>query len=134
MRDSAALRRRRRAADQGGPVHGRLLDFFVLVRQMLETYNSSSPYVSIDDWEGSAATDCGCSMDADDAGSCDRCDEQCLQRVLDLLPGCDRYLCSDCTGECARVREHVLRCLPDHGPAGTRRLLCKSCLKPRSPN
>lgn len=34
-------------------VNGRICDFFMLVRSVLETYNPSSPYVSLDEWDGS---------------------------------------------------------------------------------
>jgi hypothetical protein len=38
---------------------GRLLDFFVLVGQILETYNDASAHVTLDNWEGRSCNDCG---------------------------------------------------------------------------
>ncbi len=37
---------------------GRLLDFFMIVRQVLQTYSPDSPYVSLDDWYGRQCSDC----------------------------------------------------------------------------
>lgn len=40
---------------------GRLLDFFLIVANLLRTYNSGSPYVALNDWEGVLCDDCGSS-------------------------------------------------------------------------
>lgn len=39
------------AAIQKALSQGRLLDFFLIVRSVLETYNSDSPYVALEEWE-----------------------------------------------------------------------------------
>jgi len=38
---------------------GRLMDFFLVVRNLLRTYNSGSPFVSLDEWYGANCSDCG---------------------------------------------------------------------------
>ncbi|REJ86633.1 MAG: hypothetical protein DWQ34_27055 [Planctomycetota bacterium] len=53
---------------------GRLLDLFLVVRQILETYNPSSAYVSLSDWDGCPCPDCGDSVRDDDTVTCQACD------------------------------------------------------------
>ena len=107
---------------------GRLFDFFLLVRQTLQTYNSSSPYVRISEWDGTSCKDCGWSMDADDACTCDRCDENVCSECSTYCRSCDRYVCHGCTGECAECENAFCdACLTLDGQ--TQRLLCKSCLE-----
>ena len=36
----------------GHSADGRLFDFFVIVRQVLNTYNPHSAYISLEDWDG----------------------------------------------------------------------------------
>lgn len=53
---------------------GRLLDFFIMVRQVLETYNAASAYVSLDQWHGIDCHDCGRLVAGDDRYTCERCE------------------------------------------------------------
>ena len=60
------------------PIHraleqGRLLDFFVIVANLLRTYNDDSPYVSLADWFGVECTDCGMNVSDDERWTCERC-------------------------------------------------------------
>lgn len=71
----------RRALEQG-----RLFDFFLLVRQILTTYNSGSPYVELSAWEGRVCSDCAASTSEDDLSTCG---------------GCNDVLCSDCGMSCS---------------------------------
>ena len=61
---------------------GRLCDFFLMVRQVLRTYNPDSPYVSLDNWEGKQCSDCGDFINEDCRCYCELCDrtycEQCM--------------------------------------------------------
>jgi len=38
---------------------GRFYDLFVLINQILQTYNGDSAYVPLSRWEGSSCPDCG---------------------------------------------------------------------------
>jgi hypothetical protein len=93
---------------------GRLFDFFVILRQILRTYNPSSPYVSIENWHGVPCHDCG-SLTGDEydvchtcesmicfdcSNSCDDCGERCCGRCLDTCRGCDRSFCPHCLRDC----------------------------------
>ena len=41
---------------------GRLLDFFVIVANLLRTYNTGSPYVLLSEWHGIPCASCGCTV------------------------------------------------------------------------
>ncbi len=108
-------------------LEGRLLDFFTLVRQTLETYNEASAYVTIDRWSGVACIDCGYTMDDDSKGICERCDEGLCGDCSTHCSACDRYVCGGCLCECSGCGERYCRsCLTD-GPE--RQLFCESCLE-----
>jgi hypothetical protein len=107
---------------------GRLFDFFLLVRQTLQTYNSSSPYVQISEWAGIHCQDCGWTMEEEDARSCDRCDGNTCSECSTYCRNCDRYVCHGCAGECAQCeRTFCEACLTLDDQ--TQRLLCKTCLE-----
>lgn len=115
------------AAIKAALLEGRLLDFFSLVRQILGTYNEASAYMTLDRWSGVSCIDCGYSMDPEDHGICERCDEGLCGECSTLCSECDRYVCGGCLQECNGCGERYCRsCLTD-GPEST--VLCKSCLE-----
>ena len=92
----------RRCAKVTGPSHqarrlasGRLLDFFVLVRQILQTYNDGSAHVPLDDWEARSAR-IVTRGSRDEGSSCERCDETSAATAL-LVRGLRPLLCCGCT-------------------------------------
>jgi hypothetical protein len=107
---------------------GRLLDFFVLVRQILQTYNGGSAYVPLSDWSGDGnmtCADCGCQSPADDCCSCERCYASVCCDCYSSCQACDRYLCCECSAVCSDCSHTFCRtCLSEAG-----RQLCKSCLE-----
>lgn len=99
----------RRALEQG-----RLLDFFLLVRQILETYNPGSAYESIDKWEsGLSCGDCGHRMSGDDSSGCGRCGRDLCDECVSSCGDCGDYYCPGCLSECNSCAE----------------LFCNGCLK-----
>jgi hypothetical protein len=103
-----------------------LLDFFVLVRQTLETYNPGSAYVAIDRWNGASCRDCGYGMSSDEFSSCDRCERPVCSECNVSCSSCDRYVCSDCSGRCAACGEaFCTACLVEI----SRRTICEPCHK-----
>ena len=107
---------------------GRLLDFFVLVQQILQNYNGGSAHVSLDDWDGVSCHECGYSMPRDEGGSCDRCGETLCSECSVICSGCECYLCGDCASQCdACQQSYCAPCLTVQ--PGTSRLLCSSCLQ-----
>lgn len=109
---------------------GRLLDFFVLVRQVLETYNGNSPYVPLSDWSGSediSCADCGCSISSDEAGRCERCDVRVCGDCECSCAQCSRYTCCECCRLCAQCSQGFCEsCLKE--AADRQRLICDGCL------
>jgi hypothetical protein len=117
---SAAIRR--------ALTEGRLLDFFTLARQVLETYNPASAYVQLDRWNGVACRDCAYQMPADDYGVCDRCESPLCNDCSTCCRKCDRYICSSCSLTC----DGCDGCFCDgcmQGADDSDRLLCSSCFE-----
>jgi hypothetical protein len=110
---------------------GRLLDFFLLVRQILETYNGGSAYVSLSDWAGSedvTCADCGCFTSSEDCGCCERCDARICTNCESSCGDCGRYMCCECCALCAGCsRSFCQTCLNE--AAARERRLCDSCLE-----
>ncbi len=107
---------------------GLLFDFFLLVRQTLETYNSSSPYVSLKNWNGSRCQDCGWGMDEDDSSTCDACDGHLCGECSSYCEACGQYFCHECSSSCnACERTFCFSCLAD--PPEALRRLCAGCRK-----
>ena len=108
---------------------GRLSDFFTMVRSILNTYNPDSPYVALDNWDGTPCYDCGYSMSSDDTYYCYNCEHdfcsdcstycrQCEQTACICCCGqcshCEEYVCKNCIGECSECEEiHCQSCLED---------------------
>lgn len=94
---------------------GRLLDFFILVRQVLETYSPANAYVKLTDWKGRNCSDCGRLVRDDDYVHCERCGDgvcgdcstsctNCCERFcsfhISTCGGCDRPFCNRCLVAC----------------------------------
>ena len=108
---------------------GRVLDFFVLVRQILETYNSGSAHVSLSNWSGgTSCQSCGTSLSDDDYSTCDRCSDVVCSDCSNGCGSCSRYVCSGCSADCAECEnQFCLACLTE--AEGTGRQLCERCLE-----
>jgi len=119
-----------RPAIQAALHQGRLVDFFVLVRQVLETYNSSSPYVRLADWSGVECGDCGCTATEDDSCSCDRCSSELCMDCSRSCGACSRTLCSGCSTSCSGCEaDHCAACLAKCFGCGDG--YCRDCLTDR---
>lgn len=105
---------------------GRVFDFFLLVRQILQTYNSGSAYVQLSKWDGVECHDCGYQAAADESSSCERCDSALCSDCGSSCSHCSRYCCSGCDRSCAECDSNVCHgCLNDC--PGCHRELCPSC-------
>jgi hypothetical protein len=80
-------------------LEGRVLDFFTLVNQVLGTYGSDSPYVSLVNWNAVCCNDCG-DM-SDDTSTCHSCGEYCCSECSRGCNSCGDYFCSNCVTDCA---------------------------------
>ena len=79
---------------------GRISEFFMIARQVLETYNRHSPYVPIDEWHGQPCDDCGVRLDDEDCCSCEGCDRTCCHECMASCRQCDELLCCSCLDRC----------------------------------
>ena len=107
---------------------GRLLDFFLIVRNLLHTYNAASPYVSIGDWDGASCSECDYSMDGEDARSCERCEATLCSECSRCCGDCSETLCTNCSRVCHGCDEDLCRgcakaCCDCHQE------FCSSCLE-----
>ena len=104
---------------------GRLLDFFLIINNLLRTYNSASPYVAISEWDGAVCRECDYSMDYDDSRSCERCDITLCTECSRYCGDCSATVCSGCSRACIRCGEDVCRgCVHE----------CSDCSEPVCPN
>lgn len=118
---------------------GRLFDFFVLVRQILQTYNPGSAYYKLSGWEGRRCEDCGCRTCDDDSTSCDRCSNHSCFDCLSSCSDCDRYCCNSCCSCCSECSGTVCsscieRCTSCNSPFCSRcltDLICSHCEDPQ---
>ncbi|MGB2820371.1 MAG: hypothetical protein WBF17_05285 [Phycisphaerae bacterium] len=109
---------------------GRICDFFMIVRSVLTTYNGSSPYVSVEDWLGTACYDCGCTVNNDEtnwcsscehdfcsdcSSCCRRCDDTTCLGCLDDCPVCSESVCPSCLTRCPECNEPICHdCLAEN--------------------
>lgn len=118
-------------------MEGRLADFFLIVRGLLQTYNPDSPYVPLDSWSGTTCNECGqrvheddryfceiCNCDVCDgcSGRCNSCDESACLGCLTNCKHCEEYHCQNCTKRCAECNEPCcVGCLDEE--------LCPACVE-----
>jgi hypothetical protein len=79
---------------------GRLCDFFLLVASVLRTYNPSSPYVKLENWEGVPCYDCGCVVDGDHRVQCQGCENDFCDDCVSSCVQCGFTACHSCLGVC----------------------------------
>jgi len=106
---------------------GRLLDFFVLVRQVLETYSPDTAYVKLTDWAGRNCSDCGRLVGDDDCHCCERCGDEVCSECATSCNNCFEHFCSYHAGTCGSCGEPFCnRCLAACQVCGGK--FCKECL------
>ena len=106
---------------------GRLFDFFLVVRQILGTYNESSAYVELDNWYGLTCADCGCNTHEDELYTCEDCATGICGDCCRYCDTCGSSACGDCASDCLGCREATCRsCLLTCSRCETS--VCKGCL------
>jgi hypothetical protein len=106
---------------------GRIFDFFSLVKNVLNTYNSGSPYVSLSDWEGRPCHDCGYTMNSDDTYFCSSCEEDFCQECISRCSVCDESTCGGCLETCSACGDQMCPSCKTTCP-DCHKVLCKGCL------
>ncbi len=106
---------------------GRLCDFFLLVQQVLQTYNASSAYVRLTDWDGKSCADCGDSCGRNNSNYCDSCEITLCSDCGGMCSDCEGNFCAECRGVCHGCDNRFCRnCLSDC--VGCKRGFCQECL------
>lgn len=100
------------AGDGSAPIRnalrqGRIWDFFVLVRQVLETYNSGSAYAQLSHWNGCKCACCGETASEDDSITCERCQEDTCMDCTCSCCVCHRSCCDNCRKTCKSCHEET---------------------------
>jgi hypothetical protein len=107
---------------------GRICDFFLMVRSVLEVYNPDSPFVRLDEWEGRPCHECGCIASDDNCYFCEACEHDYCGDCSSYCRGCETSLCCSCLSSCPYCDEfHCETCLGiclECGECG-----CASCLE-----
>lgn len=105
----------------------RLLDFFLIVNQVLHNYKRDSAFTRLEDWQGSACPDCGCTVHTDDECTCEACSTtSCFECTTGCTTCSDRY-CHGCIRTCADCDDSVCTaCLAKCSACDETH--CKGCL------
>jgi hypothetical protein len=97
---------------QAALVNGRISDFFLLIRSVLESYNPDSPYVPLSEWDGNPCYDCGYTVCEDDSYYCESCENSFCNECMGGCYSCDTYLCNGCLSSCQACEERFCeKCL-----------------------
>lgn len=121
----------RKALDQR-----RFYDFFLLVQQVLKTYNPTSAYAKLSRWNGGfECPDCGTYTTDEDASSCERCQAEVCVECTSSCTNCGVACCSDCYSSChachrtvcSNCRETCCGCFEPFCPSCVRSGLCHTC-------
>ena len=113
---------------QAALAQGRIADLFMLVRSVLQTYNPSSPYVAVGDWEGVSCYECGYTIPPDDGYYCESCDNTHCEECISCCGSCNTYLCRQCMSSCFACEESYCEsCLKECTECGE--AFCPSCMK-----
>ncbi len=106
---------------------GRVCDFFLLIRGVLENYNPNSPYVRLDEWSGEPCSDCGQSTHEDNRSSCEACDRSVCDECISSCPHCDKTICFGCVTQCRSCEQtSCAQCLAPCASCGDQ--VCADCL------
>lgn len=107
-------------------VNGRICDFFLLVRSVLQHYNPDSPYVALGVWNGITCHECGDVTDQEDVLACTWCDHLFCYECASCCQSCEETVCLSCLDRCEACEDSVCRnCLtqcPD-----CERTICRVC-------
>ncbi|MFN3166396.1 MAG: hypothetical protein ACE37H_04955 [Phycisphaeraceae bacterium] len=121
---------------------GRLADYFLIVKQILETYNPDSPHIALEDWDGTPCHDCGCSMSDDNRSVCEDCNESFCEDCFGCCQSCALYLCFGCLSTCQFCEDSTcpecMKSCPECGqsccPGCLEDELCPDCYEQKESN
>lgn len=130
------------AGDGSAPLHAailasRICDVFLLVRGVLENYNAGSPFVALENWDGTACYECGYCASSDDTFYCEGCENDFCNDCISYCRSCETNLCRGCLSKCSLCDEYVCggcldvcrRCGASACPACLDNNLCTTCIE-----
>jgi len=121
------------AALRAALTEGRLLDFFMLANQILQTYNADSAYIPLERWLGIGCRDCGSLMSAGDQALCEVCEDPLCDECSASCQDCGKTLCGGCLNRCAECDQFCCEdCLSAEG--NLPQFLCQTCFDKRPPH
>jgi hypothetical protein len=107
---------------------GRLCDFFLMVKGILNNYSPDSPYVSLDEWDGEPCYECGYIMNSENSYYCSFCDHGFCEECTTCCLCCDETVCAGCMQRCSYCEEAVCpNCMTRCIECGS--YCCKSCIE-----
>ena len=86
---------------------GRFCDFYTMVTNILQNYNPDSPYVALNEWEGTSCHDCGYTVSGDESYYCEDCDRDYCSQCSTYCQICDTTVCLGCSLECHACNQYV---------------------------
>ncbi len=111
---------------------GRIEDFFKIVDSILHTYNESSAYVGLNEWEGKLCYMCDAL--AEDTFNCCMCSTDMCERCSFICETCEQVYCESCFDcsscslceytECSGCAENNMHCCETCGNN-----ICDGCVK-----
>jgi len=108
---------------------GRLVDFFVMVRSILTTYNPGSPYVSLADWYGVSCYECGYVMDNDSSYYCTYCENVVCDECSTGCASCGESVCKSCAATCEICERSLCPQCAKARCSECESVCCESCLE-----
>lgn len=105
---------------------GRLLDAFLIVRQILQTYNPDSAYASLGRSTGHSCCGCASDMEGDEGCSCEGCGENFCRGCTRSCGACGHSVCHDCSTICPDCGNRICPTCRTEIDAGRRRS-CPAC-------
>jgi hypothetical protein len=88
-------------------LEGRVCDFFLLVKGVIENYNPSSAYVMLEHWNGELCHECSDRTNVNDLCFCDRCHHDVCPDCSSSCEACDATRCNGCLSTCVRCDLYV---------------------------
>lgn len=116
------------AAIQQALTDGRICDFFVLVRSVLQTYNPASAYVMLEQWDGVYCGECGDTVGRDDCFYCTGCDADRCGDCIVYCTACDDPFCGNCVGSCT-LCDSAICCDCTRTCPGCSDSVCAGCIE-----
>ena len=109
-------------------MNGSILIAMDAMKKMLNTYNASSPYTTLEEWEvTSTCNDCRDTIqDEDEERYCEHCDETYCLDCWYICEHCSEGSCSDYTSSCGCCDNYVCEECQDYCEECSKRI-CREC-------